>query len=121
MWDLPRPGLEPVFPALAGRFLTTAPPGKSQRCFFQAGAACMAEAKSCHTASPLGVLTLSPFWQCDLRPFQAFFSVKQLSVSRFPFPHQPPLYMSVQPRPHGYLTSLSLTFLKILVFPFLKK
>ena len=29
-WDLPGPGLEPVSPALAGRFLTTAPPGKSQ-------------------------------------------------------------------------------------------
>ena len=29
MWDLPRPGLEPVSPALAGGFLTTAPPGKS--------------------------------------------------------------------------------------------
>ena len=29
MWDLPRPELEPVSPALAGRFLTTAPPGKS--------------------------------------------------------------------------------------------
>ena len=28
MWDLPRPGLEAVFPALAGRFSTTAPPGK---------------------------------------------------------------------------------------------
>ena len=28
MWDLPRPGLEPVCPALAGGFLTTAPPGK---------------------------------------------------------------------------------------------
>ena len=27
-WDLPRPGLEPVSPALAGRFSTTAPPGK---------------------------------------------------------------------------------------------
>ena len=27
-WDLPRPGLEPVSPALAGGFLTTAPPGK---------------------------------------------------------------------------------------------
>ena len=27
MWDLPRPGLEPVSPALAGRFSTTAPPG----------------------------------------------------------------------------------------------
>ena len=28
-WDLPRPGLKPVSPALAGGFLTTAPPGKS--------------------------------------------------------------------------------------------
>ena len=28
MWDLPRPGLEPVSPALAGGFLTPAPPGK---------------------------------------------------------------------------------------------
>ena len=28
MWDLPRPGLEPGSPALAGRFSTTAPPGK---------------------------------------------------------------------------------------------
>ena len=28
MWDLPRPGLEPVSPALAGRLSTTAPLGK---------------------------------------------------------------------------------------------
>ena len=28
MWDPPRPGLEPVSPALAGRPSTTAPPGK---------------------------------------------------------------------------------------------
>ena len=28
MWDLPRPGLEPVSPVLADRFSTTAPPGK---------------------------------------------------------------------------------------------
>ena len=27
-WDPPRPGLEPGFPALTGRFSTTAPPGK---------------------------------------------------------------------------------------------
>ena len=33
MWDLPRPGLEPVSPALAGRFSTTAPPGKPKRFF----------------------------------------------------------------------------------------
>ena len=32
MWDLPGPGLEPVSPALASGFLTTAPPGKSQGC-----------------------------------------------------------------------------------------
>ena len=29
MWDLPGPEIEPVSPALGGRFLTTAPPGKS--------------------------------------------------------------------------------------------
>ena len=28
MWDPPRPGLEPVSPALAGRLSTTGPPGK---------------------------------------------------------------------------------------------
>ena len=33
MWDLPRPGLEPVYPVLAGRFSTTAPPGKPPRWF----------------------------------------------------------------------------------------
>ena len=29
MWDRPGPGIEPVSPALAGGFLTTAPPEKS--------------------------------------------------------------------------------------------
>ena len=29
MWDLPGSGIEPVSPALAGRLLTTGPPGKS--------------------------------------------------------------------------------------------
>ena len=33
MWDPPRPGLEPVSPALAGGFPTTAPPGKSRFLF----------------------------------------------------------------------------------------
>ena len=35
MWDPPRPGLEPASPALAGRFSTTAPPGKPLRSFFK--------------------------------------------------------------------------------------
>ena len=34
MWDPPRPGLEPVSPALAGRFSTTAPPGKPLYFYF---------------------------------------------------------------------------------------
>ena len=35
MWDLPGPGLEPMSPALAGRFLTTEPPGRSNYCYFE--------------------------------------------------------------------------------------
>ena len=34
MWDPPRPGLEPVSPALAGRLSTTAPPGKPKEKIF---------------------------------------------------------------------------------------
>ena len=37
MWDLPRPGLEPAFSALAGRFSTTAPPGKPANKYFFLG------------------------------------------------------------------------------------
>ena len=33
MWDLPRPGLEPMSPALVGRLSTTVPPGKPQNAF----------------------------------------------------------------------------------------
>ena len=32
-WDIPRPGLEPASPALAGRLPTTAPPGKPSPAF----------------------------------------------------------------------------------------
>ena len=35
MWDPPRLGLEPVSPALAGRFSTTAPPGKPNILFLK--------------------------------------------------------------------------------------
>ena len=37
MWDPPRPGLEPVSPALAGRLSTTAPPGKPMCLFLNYG------------------------------------------------------------------------------------
>ena len=35
MWDLPEPGLEPMSPALAGGFLTTAPPEKPHHPLFK--------------------------------------------------------------------------------------
>ena len=34
-WDLPRPGLESVSPALTGRLSTTVPPGKPQDSFLE--------------------------------------------------------------------------------------
>ena len=40
MWDPPRPGLKPVSPALAGRFSTTAPPGKPNALVFEGNKTC---------------------------------------------------------------------------------
>ena len=34
MWNLRGPGIKPVFPILAGGFLTTVPPGKSSTFLF---------------------------------------------------------------------------------------
>ena len=34
MWNLPGPGIQPMFPALAGGFLTTGPQAKSQQLHF---------------------------------------------------------------------------------------
>ena len=38
VWDLPGSGIKPVSPALAGRFFTTEPPGKSEALFLNHGA-----------------------------------------------------------------------------------
>ena len=52
MWDLPRPGHEPMSPALVGRFSTTAPPGKPHWAFLEtesiyAGYYLPSQTKSC--------------------------------------------------------------------------
>ena len=49
MRDLPRPGIKPVSPALAGRFLTTVPLGKSWPYF------------NCYFCPLNSLLSLSPF------------------------------------------------------------
>ena len=54
MWDLPGPGFEPMSPALAGRFLTTAPPGKSPSVFLRA------------LITLLPQMQLWPLWNDDL-------------------------------------------------------
>ena len=37
VWDLPRPRIEPVSPALAGRFFTSEPPQTALKCCFNEG------------------------------------------------------------------------------------
>ena len=62
MWDLPGPGLKPVSPALAGRLLTTAPPGKPQCALFIAQATLSWASNtvvSLMNISHLGLLALS--------------------------------------------------------------
>ena len=49
MRDLPRPGLEPVSPALAGRFSTTVPPGKPYFILFNGEALTFKCASESHT------------------------------------------------------------------------
>ena len=41
MWDLPRSGIEPMSPALAGRFFTTEPPGKPLSTAFVKNTSCV--------------------------------------------------------------------------------
>ena len=42
-WSLPRPGIKPVSPALAGRFLTTGLPGKSMKVKILASSNCCSQ------------------------------------------------------------------------------
>ena len=57
IWNLPGPGIKPMFPELAGRFLSTGPPGKFQGSCFK-------------TSSPSPGLLFPPVSWC----FQAFFN-----------------------------------------------
>ena len=70
MWDLPRPGLEPVSPALAGRFSTTAPPGKPQLYFL-----------TWHFLPKIQTQESEAQWEAGVSPLKA-----QDLPSRFPFP-----------------------------------
>ena len=47
MWNLPGSGIKPISPALAGRFLTTEPPGKPQIHFLGGGGLCISSLEVC--------------------------------------------------------------------------
>ena len=67
MWDLPRPGIKPMSPTLAGGFLTTAPPGKS----------CCAFLKGKNNPYSLPYLPLNPSLSPHLTPFSHSFTALQ--------------------------------------------
>ena len=59
MWDLPGPGHEPVSPALAGGFLTTAPPGKPRTLSFKSTLLTLANKALCDL-DPAYLIASSP-------------------------------------------------------------
>ena len=67
MWYLPRPGLEPVSPVLAGRFSTTASPGKPSKHFWIPTLLSLPLSSS--PVPPSLPSFLPPFLPSSLRPF----------------------------------------------------
>ena len=75
MWYLPRPGLEPLSPALAGGFLTTAPPGKPPSRFFTADlCSCCFPCQECPSSSPSAYFSASVPSLCSLLFSSSHFS-----------------------------------------------
>ena len=58
MWDPPGPGLKPMSPALAGRFSTTAPPGKACICFLMSGSQ-KGKKRKMKSTDPLNLLEIT--------------------------------------------------------------
>ena len=65
MWDPPRPGLEPVSPALAGRLSTTAPPGKPLSFFKVLSNVTKHQTKGLETAVCLNLHLVLPPTHCN--------------------------------------------------------
>ena len=52
MWNLPGPRIEPMSPALAGRFLTTGPPGRSLCQILDSNVLCIFGIEKYHQCAP---------------------------------------------------------------------
>ena len=83
MWDLSGPGIKPVFPALAGGFLTTVPPGKPHDPGLERGVVRISR----HTLQlPLTLPSSTKAWRKDYAPFPEHFRSLHLSLK---LPHSP--------------------------------
>ena len=78
MWDPPRPGLEPVSPALARRLSTTAPPGKPRVLFKKK------KKTSTVVSSHISKYMSKKMGVCSLALFLLRNAVKQEFVSKWP-------------------------------------
>ena len=68
-WYLPRPGLEPVSPALAGRLSTTAPPGKPYVLYLNATVSSVILAQNLGLFFfPVSPPSISPFFSPSFSP-----------------------------------------------------
>ena len=76
MWDLPRPGREPVSPALAGRFSTTAPPGKPSFFFFYGKMLMILFSREKKVMTPLFLMYRKKWRQISESLFLWFWEVK---------------------------------------------
>ena len=88
MWDLPGPGLEPMSPALAGRFLTTPPPGKPPFFSFlknESLPSVLFHNPRCNYCSEFGVFPFRPFFFLNLFILFLFLAVLGLRFCARPF------------------------------------
>ena len=123
MWDLPRPGLEPVSPAPAGRFLTTAPPGKpharwsfvrphsltSPRCW-------LSLPKTLLVLTPVGFLPLTSLdFFLSFSPFLAYSLNENHPQNAWLFFLLPLYYLLQGPHPHCFKQH-QISFLRVPTF-----
>ena len=104
MWDLPGPGIEPVSPALTGRFLTTVPPRKSRDRYFETSEYPFPQQSVIHCFQhPLIILAQIKYYMKGYKML-TFQYYKSLFIHQLAFFYKEELYCSV-PLPFFSITT----------------